>query len=115
MNRDEAHLVYIIESASLIIEALKDSDRTTYDTDWIFKAAMLRTLQTLSESVTKLSDAVKHDLPTIPWEHIRSFRNALAHGYLGEISDDLVWQVMTHELQPLKETLQHYFEEHYGR
>ncbi len=115
MNRDAAHLAYILESIPLILELAAKEGRARYDEDWVIRSAILQRLQTMSESVTKLSEEVKQRFPEIPWHKIRTFRNALAHGYLAEIDDNLVWQVIQDELKPLQQILQPYFEETYGR
>jgi uncharacterized protein with HEPN domain len=54
------------------------------------QSAVLRELQTLSESTQKLSDEFKEKHPEVPWQNIAGFRNILVHGYLG-IKMDRVW------------------------
>jgi uncharacterized protein with HEPN domain len=116
MNRDKAHILYVLESIERINALLAQGvTRTTYDNDWVVREAILRTLQTLSESASLLSQSVKDYEPSMMWMRIKAFRNALAHGYLGEIDDDIVWDTIHHQLEPLQCILKKYYEDHYDR
>lgn len=55
--------------------------------------AVMRNLQTLSESTTRLTQELRETESTIDWDEIRSFRNVVTHGYL-EIDRDLVWRAV---------------------
>jgi uncharacterized protein with HEPN domain len=114
MNRDKAHIIYVVESITMIMALLEQGvTRETYDKDWVVREAILRRLQTLAESASLLSQAVKDYDPSMMWMRIKAFRNALAHGYLGEIDDELVWDTIHYQLEPLQQILQKYYEEHY--
>jgi uncharacterized protein with HEPN domain len=63
--------------------------------------AVLRSLQTLSESAERLSDQAKSRHPEIPWHAIAAFRNVLVHNYLG-IDLDRVWEVVQRDVPELK-------------
>lgn len=97
MNRDSAHIAYILESISLIQGLLADGcTRQRYDNDWLVREVVL------------LSDEVKNACPAIAWHKIKAFRNALAHGYRAELDDDLVWLTIEQQLTPLKDALEQY-------
>jgi len=63
--------------------------------------AVLRNLQTISESTQRLSEATKAAYPEIEWRRIASFRNVLVHNYLG-IDLEIVWQVVRRDVPELK-------------
>ena len=44
--------------------------------------AVVRNLQVLAESTTRLRDRIKATEPAVPWVEIASFRNPFTHGYL---------------------------------
>ena len=48
--------------------------------------AVVRNLQVLSESTTRLSEQIKATQPAVPWLEIKAFRNRLTHGYLAMAS-----------------------------
>ncbi len=62
--------------------------------------ATLYRLQTLSESASLLSKAVKDRNPEIPWAAIAGFRNRLVHGYT-DVKAERVWEVIAQYLAPL--------------
>lgn len=61
---------------------------------------VVRNLQVLAESTSRLSESIKATEPEIPWSEIRAFRNRLAHGYL-TIDLDAVWEVVEQNLPEL--------------
>ena len=62
--------------------------------------AVLRNLQVLAESTSRLSERIKATEPSVPWPEIRSFRNRLTHGYLA-VNLDIVWEVVQQNLPEL--------------
>lgn len=67
--------------------------------------AVLRQLQTMSESTQRLSEPAKNKFPEIPWKEISGFRNILVHDYLGDIDSDIVWNVIYDKLDELYDTM----------
>jgi uncharacterized protein with HEPN domain len=67
--------------------------------------AVLRNLQTLSETTQRLPDDIKARHPEIPWSRIGRFRNILVHDYLGVIDPAIVWRVIEMELPSLKSAI----------
>jgi uncharacterized protein with HEPN domain len=66
--------------------------------------AVLRNLQTMSESTQRLSDALKAAHPEIEWRRIAAFRNVLVHDYLG-IDLETVWEIVRRDVPQLKSTV----------
>lgn len=103
-DRDKLHIHHILESIDRITDYTQSDknifvqDRKTYD-------AVLRNLQTLSESTQKLSDTFKAEYPAVEWQKIAGFRNILVHDYLGDLNTDLVWEIIEHKLPELKAQL----------
>ncbi len=103
-DRELLHIVHIVESIDRIEDytaAGRDfflRDRKTYD-------AVIRNLQTLSESTQHLSPELKQRYPGIEWEKISGFRNILVHDYLGDLNPDLLWQIIAGRLPELKNAL----------
>lgn len=62
--------------------------------------AALYRFQTLSESASLLSQAVKDRHPEIPRAAIAGFRNRLVRGY-AEVKTERVWEVIAQNLEPL--------------
>ena len=66
--------------------------------------AVVRNLQTLAETTTRLSAHLKGSEPGVPWEQIRGFRNVLTHDYL-VIDMDVVWSVIESDVPALAEAI----------
>lgn len=113
-NRDKAYLVHIRESIdllpvhfSILANGMRWHDHPTV------KEAVLRTLQTMSESCQNLSDEAKQGMPEIEWKRIGGFRNALAHDYLGDIDYGIVSEVVEAYLPTLKSAVERYYKSKY--
>jgi uncharacterized protein with HEPN domain len=59
--------------------------------------AVLRNLQTMSESTQLLSEPLKSTHPEIEWKRVSAFRNLLVHNYLG-IGLQKVWEIVQRDV-----------------
>ena len=66
--------------------------------------AVVRNLQVLSESTTRLSEQIKATEPAVPWLEIKAFRNWLTHWYLA-MDLDTVWEVIRQNLPELDDAV----------
>lgn len=101
-----AHIFHILKSIDYIDSYLlegKDSlkQQLIYD-------AVVRRLQTLSESAHKLPEDIKQTHPHLPWKRISIYRNALAHDYLEGSDPEEVWQTVQKVLPILKAAMLHH-------
>ena len=58
-------------------------DRQRFESSRMVQDAVIRNLQTLTESSQCLSDLIKATEPQVPWRELAGFRNVVVHGYLG--------------------------------
>ena len=79
-------------------------DRARFETSRLIQDAVIRNLQTLTESGQRLSDRIKATEPQVPWRELAGFRNVIVHGYLG-INLAAVWLVVEQDLPPLAAAL----------
>jgi len=80
-------------------------DRARFETSRLIQDAVIRNLQTLTESSQRLSDTIKTTEPQVPWRELAGFRNVIVHGYLG-IDLAAVWLVVEQDLPPLAAALE---------
>jgi len=73
--------------------------------DFVLYDAILRNLQTLSESASHLPDNLTQDYNLVPWKNIRGFRNILVHNYLGDIDPITIQKVINGHLAILETTV----------
>jgi len=58
-------------------------------------------LQTMAESATQLSDAIKGRHKDVDWRGIRGFRNIVVHGYVNVLDLELTWAFIEREVDSL--------------
>lgn len=101
MRWDDAdHLRYVRDS----IDRLRRWSAPGFEAvlaDEVAFEAILHRLETLANSTSRLSDALKQRHPEIPWRAISDFRNRLAHGYL-DVKPERVWDVIVTHLHALQ-------------
>jgi len=97
---DSIYLKHILDSIRRIEEDTAEG-REMFLASHTLQDAVLRNLQTLSESAKRLSDPLKSSRPEIEWRRITAFRNILVHDYLG-IDLDRIWRIAQHDVPQLK-------------
>jgi uncharacterized protein with HEPN domain len=107
-ERDRFYLEHILQCIKHVEEDVQGdvsrfSNRTIQD-------SVLRNLQIMSETTTRLTDAVKAKAPEIPWEQIQGFRHRLVHDYF-EIDLGVVRRVITQYLPALKASVERLLKE----
>ncbi|MBC7604229.1 MAG: DUF86 domain-containing protein [Ramlibacter sp.] len=79
-------------------------DQSRFEKSHLVQDAVIRNLQTLTESSQRLSEGIKASEPHVPWRELSGFRNVIVHGYLG-IDLAAVWLVVDQDLPPLAAAL----------
>lgn len=102
MKDDKVYLQHIIDNCDFIFRHTQ-KDRVRFLNDELVRDAVLRNLQTLAESSTRLSHTIKQANPQINWRDISGFRNVLAHDYLG-LDLNIIWDVVEQDLPTLHQT-----------
>ena len=62
--------------------------------------ATIRNIELIGEAATRIPEAVRLAVPSIPWRMIIATRNQLIHGYLG-IDNDTVWSLVNSDIPAL--------------
>lgn len=82
------------------IHEYTQADRTRFEGSRLVQDAVIRNLQTLTESSQRLSTEIKGSEPQIPWRELAGFRNVIVHGYLG-VDLGAIWLVVEQDLPAL--------------
>lgn len=104
MKDDRVHLLHILECIGRVNE-YTTAGKESFLRDHRTQDAVLRNLQTLAESATRLSPELRARQPQVDWRGIGGFRNVLVHNYLG-INLDRVWTVIQNDLPKLKRAVE---------
>ena len=86
------------------IREYTNGERMRFDASSLVQDAVIRNLQTLTESSQRLSDELKATEPQIPWRELAGFRNVIVHGYLG-VDLGAVWLVVEQDLPALDDAV----------
>ena len=93
--------------------AAKDAQDFVKQMDWdrfngsrLHQNAVIRSLDVVGEAASELTQAFRTAHPTIAWSEIIGMRNRLIPAY-DIVRLDIVWDVVTNELQTLRDELGH--------
>ena len=86
------------------ILAYTSGGRDEFMSSGLIQDAVIRNLQVMCESVSRVPEGIQAGHPGIEWRGISGLRNILVHDYLG-VDVDLVWQVVESRLPDLKSRL----------
>ncbi len=100
MKDDALYLQHVQECIGRI-EQYTQAGRSAFLTSALIQDGVLRNLQTLGQSVLKLSDALKAAHPAVDWKSIVGLRNVLVHDYLG-VNVVRIWEIGERDLPDLK-------------
>ena len=70
----------------------------------LIQDAVLRNLQTIGQSVRRLSGTLRAAYPEIDWRSIIGLRNVLVHDYLG-INLERIWEIIERDMPALQRTV----------
>ena len=102
--KDDAIYLQHIQECIARIEQYTAQGQQAFLASTLIQDGVIRNLQTLGQSVLKLSDALKTSHPEVDWKSIVGFRNVLVHDYLG-ISVARVWEIVERDVPDLKAKL----------
>ena len=105
MQKDD--LVYVghmLDSAESAVQKLGGRTRDEFESDETLRLALTHLIQTMGEAARHVSMDFQRRHVHIPWSNIIGMRHKVVHDYL-HVDYDLVWDVVTHELPLLIESL----------
>jgi uncharacterized protein with HEPN domain len=81
------------------------SDRQHFEADYKTYTSVIKTIEMIGESASRVSKEVQMAEATIPWKQLVGFRNRLIHVYW-DIDFDIVWTVATEQMPLIRSHLQ---------
>lgn len=103
VETDRVLLAHMRDCIERILEYTADG-RRTFNASRMVQDAVLRNLQTLTESSQRLSEPIKAIEPQVLWRELAGFRNMIVHAYLG-VDLGAIWLVIEQDLPPLAAAL----------
>ena len=83
---------------------VRGKTRQDYDRESALRLALTHLIQVIGEAARRVSVQFRDRHPQIPWEAIAGMRSKIVHDYMN-VDEDIVWDSVTQELQPLIEEL----------
>jgi uncharacterized protein with HEPN domain len=102
-ERDVLYLEHILEAIAAI-ERYTVAGRAAFFADDMIQSAVIRQLEIVGEAVKNVSADLVSRETAVPWKQAARTRDLLIHGYF-RIDLDIVWNIVAHELTPLRENV----------
>jgi len=94
----------ILRMISVIETALTGKRPESFQEDVVLRLGIQRAIEIISEASKHIPDPHLAEMPDIPWRLIRGMGNILRHEY-HRIADQVIWDVIAHDLPPLKSAM----------
>ncbi len=104
MKDDRLYVIHIGECLARIAQYVAGG-REAFMHSTLIQDAVLRNLQTIGQSVSRLSDTLREAHPEINWRSIIGLRNVLVHDYLG-INLERIWDIIEYDVPNLQRTVE---------
>jgi len=102
---DQDYLADMLEAARRALVYCAGMTYEQFLADPKTQDAVVRNIEILGEAAKRLSPQCRGATAAVPWKNIAGMRDRLVHAYFG-VNWDVVWTVVTDDLQPLAEHLQ---------
>jgi uncharacterized protein with HEPN domain len=103
-KNDLLYLLNILEYIGKIwkyTEKVKDAEELYKINDQMNLNASFSLLSNISENISKTTDKIREEYPSVEWKQIRDFRNRIVHDYAG-IDLAIIYEIITQDLKMLK-------------
>ncbi len=102
---DDFYLGHMLDTALAAIRLVRNVGRKDFEDNETLRIALTHLVQVIGEAARLVSDGFKEEHAEIPWKAIVGMRHKIVHDYFS-VDEDVVWETVTKELQPLVKRLQ---------
>ena len=100
MDRDQAYLLDILDSARLALAYIKEGDKERFLRDTQCQDSVIRRIEIIGEAARRISPEIRTAYPDIPWTEMIGMRNLMIHDY-DDIDLEIVWSTVQRDLPRL--------------
>lgn len=108
--RDKDRLEHIIQAIEKIEDYTKNINKEQFLADSMRLHATTYNIQIVGEATYRLSLEFKAKHSEVQWSFIEKMRHVIVHDYY-QINKNILWQVITEDLPPLKAQVNDYLKE----
>jgi len=102
---DLVYLGHMLDTTRKIAAKVEGLTREAFDADEDLRLALVHLVQVVGEAARRVSEERKQLAPGIPWREVIGMRHKLVHDYM-DVSFDLLWTVVTLDIDPLLRELE---------
>ena len=107
--RDRERLQHMIEAIDRIMRYTDNKSYEDLVNDDMMYYAVVKNIEIIGEAANMLTNDFQDIHPETPWKMVKGMRNYIVHEYF-QIDDVVVWDVVTNNLNPLRDQLEDYLE-----
>ncbi|MCZ7555851.1 MAG: DUF86 domain-containing protein [Bacteroidia bacterium] len=111
LNKDRIRIRHMLDATEKALGFSDTIRRQDLQSDEMRALAIIRLLEIIGEAASKVSEETRTAHPDIPWREMSGTRNRLIHAY-EEVDLDIVWQILSTDLPPLRNALHHLLRGH---
>ena len=100
MQRDDALLYDILESARLAVSYVQENSIEDFLNNIQLQDAVIRRIEIIGEAAGHISEQTRSSFSTLPWRDMTDMRNFLIHQY-GDVDLRAVWDTVELDLPSL--------------
>lgn len=94
---DEVRLRHMLDAAHTAMRLACGRTRRDLAGDEMLRLSLMKSVEMIGESASRVSEATQRKNPSIPWSRIVGMRNRLVHVYF-DIDLDVLWQTVTNDI-----------------
>jgi uncharacterized protein with HEPN domain len=115
MKSQLSYVYHILDEIKFVEAEIRNNnlEKEIFLEDDMAKRAFARSVEVIGEAVKNLPAEMYKKYPHIPWRKIAGMRDRLIHGYFS-VDYELVWDVVTNHLPPLKIQMENIIEKENG-
>lgn len=99
-ERDRVHLLRMRDVAQYAQQFAADREIEELDTDIQFRMALVKAVELVGESASRISDELRAQQPQLPWTKMIGMRHVLVHSYWA-IEQDEFWEAVRNHIPAL--------------
>jgi uncharacterized protein with HEPN domain len=97
---DRIRILHMLDAARQAKDFIAGRERADLDSDAMLRRAVKDCIQEIGEAATKVSQAIRSQIPELPWNQMVGMRHRIVHVYY-DIDTNALWEVATRDLPVL--------------
>lgn len=94
----------MVTSCDRVLRYTEGMSRDAFFADTLVFDATMRNIEILGEACKQIPPDLREQYPDIPWRKMSGLRDIVIHHYFG-IDENIVWDVICHQVPPLRTQL----------